>query len=61
MEFPIKIDISREHKTIRKNIRIEEDKFEVCQPKEVRKRKLIGEDIWLVHRTENSWNIEKLK
>lgn len=64
MELPIglKLGYGHETKKSRKVIRIEADKFKVCEPKVERKQKLIGEDIWVIHRTEDDkWDIKKLK
>ena len=61
--LPLKlgIDYKRENKKIVHIMRVEDDKFEICKPKEVRQQNLFGEKIWLVHRLEDRWDINPLK
>jgi hypothetical protein len=55
------IGYKRENKKILHITRTEDDKFKICEPKEIRQRKLFGEKIWLVHRLKDRWDIELLR
>lgn len=62
MPLPLKLGIAykRENKKIVHTLRVEDDKFKICESKEIRRKELFGEMIWLVHRLEDKWDIELL-
>jgi len=52
--FHIKLPFSHKSKSIKKVLRIETDKFRICEAKEIRKPKwLIGQEVWIVHINKN--------
>ncbi len=55
-KFQANANFDYTNKTIESTLRIERDRFKVCEPKEVKTRRykgLIGEITWIVHVKEN--------